>query len=413
MKSLVLLLVSCFTLNAGYLKQITLSVNSPGNLVPSTQTNFLVPIMVGTFSYLKTVGNGGQIQNTTTLNSNTVPADLVFSTTACNSPTLIKWEVTKGYDVTTGAIQVWARIASLGTGVTTIYGCMNNTAVTTWQGDTTANTWSGMVSGYHLEDATSAASVIDQLGSNDLGETGVGTWTSTTGKLGQGMDVGAQFASYSKSSPSGFTGGTHGTAFSCWVNIPTGVDPSVQAPIIGIGTASNPGFLLDLVGSSVFGSVTMVVTDAQCCLRYKAFTPDSNWHLFHAVQPNGNTATTSWLLYIDGVSQTLTNSGSTTVNIGTGGMVLGVDPFSGSYWLANSANHSILDECHGWDSELSANWITTEYNSQNAPGTFTTIAGPTNVGGNPGGPWIIRVAKAREWVPVLIPSRNPVRVAVR
>jgi hypothetical protein len=392
MKTLLAFLLFVVQLQAGYLKQIVLSVNSPGTLVPSTQTNFIVPIMVGTFSYLKTVGNGGFIQNTTTLNGNTVPADLVFSTTACTAPTLIKWEITQGYNATTGLIQIWARIASLGTGVTTIYGCFDNTAVTTYQGDTSANVWAGAASVYHLEDGTSTGPFFDSLSQNQLTGSGSSQFNDTAGQLGRAEEpVGFHIASISAgttpSGPNGLTGGTHAITLSCWVNLPTGDNPAIQEAIYGLGggtsSSAETGMTLDLWGSGVLDPAeTIGFGDAVANATWFAFTPDSNWHYFVGVNPAGNATYANIKVYKDGAVQTTSHTGSgTSLNLATNDLTLAAFPTSHNYQMGAGAGPSggWVDECHAWDSALTADWITTEFNSQSAPGTFTTIAGPTDV----------------------------------
>jgi concanavalin A-like lectin/glucanase superfamily protein len=379
MKTLLAFLLFVSQLQAGYLKQIVLSVNSPGNLVPSAQTNFIVPIMIGTFSYLKTVGNGGFIQNTTTLNGNTVPADLVFSTTACTSPTLIKWEITQGYNATTGLIQIWARIASLGTGVTTVYGCFDNTAVTTYQGDTSANVWSGAVAVYHLEDGGPTPDTFsDALNQNQLTGSGSSQFNDTAGQLARGVQpIGFHIAFISSGTtpagPNGITGGTHAISMSCWANIPSGGTSTVEGTLIGVGDKSTGGatfgldFYHDTIGTSDYLTTATSIP----------WTPNGNWHLIHTVNPAGNSAYSSIVIYLDGSTASQSNVGSTALNVLTGDMTLAATPTAHNtqFGIING----LLDECHVWNVSLTQDWITTEYNSQSAPGTFTTITGPTDV----------------------------------
>src|SRR5580700_7802186 len=92
----------------GYVYSRAITVASA--VVPSTQVNF--PMLVyGTYSYLATFPNGGMIHNTATLNSQAVPADLIFTSDAAGT-TLLKWEVAS-YAPATGKIEAWVQIPSL------------------------------------------------------------------------------------------------------------------------------------------------------------------------------------------------------------------------------------------------------------------------------------------------------------
>lgn len=91
---------------------------------------------------------------------------------------------------------------------------------------------------------------------------------------------------------------------------------------------------------------------------------DGSWHMFHAVQ-NGSTRAD---LYVAGSSEgndtTISNVGSLTNEITLGGREQGtVNAYAGTF-----------DEVRILSTNLASTWISTEYNNQNAPGTFVTAS---------------------------------------
>src|SRR5580704_6737409 len=104
----VALTIAAFTLPAagaypnGYVFRRAITVAAA--VVPSTQVNF--PMLVsGTFAYLATFPNGGMVHNTTTLNTQAVPADLIFTSDAAGT-ILLNWDIAS-YTAATGAIEAW------------------------------------------------------------------------------------------------------------------------------------------------------------------------------------------------------------------------------------------------------------------------------------------------------------------
>ena len=79
----------------------------------STQTNFTVAL-TGTDTKLKTVTNGGQIQNTVTRVGQTVPADLILSSDSAGT-SLYTWGW-DFYDAVNGIATLWVLIPSLTSG---------------------------------------------------------------------------------------------------------------------------------------------------------------------------------------------------------------------------------------------------------------------------------------------------------
>ncbi|HEX3253496.1 MAG TPA: DUF2341 domain-containing protein, partial [Pyrinomonadaceae bacterium] len=114
--------------------------------VPNTdQTNF--PVLIsGTYSYLASTANGGNVQNANGY-------DVIF-TSDSNCATKLSHEV-ETYTSTTGAVNYWVKVPLLSHTVdTTIYLCYGNSTITTDQSNKTA-VWDANYKGvWHLSNGT-------------------------------------------------------------------------------------------------------------------------------------------------------------------------------------------------------------------------------------------------------------------
>jgi hypothetical protein len=114
--------------------------------VPNTdQTNF--PVLIsGTYSYLATTANGGNVQNANGY-------DVIF-TSDIGCSTKLNHEV-ETYNATTGAVNYWVKVPLLShTSDTTIYLCYGNSSVTTDQSNKTG-VWDANYKGiWHLSNGT-------------------------------------------------------------------------------------------------------------------------------------------------------------------------------------------------------------------------------------------------------------------
>lgn len=130
--------------------------------VPNTdQSNF--PVLIsGTYSYLATIANGGNVQNANGY-------DVIFTSDA-GCATKLDHEV-ETYTATTGAVTYWVRVPLLShTNDTTIYLCYGNPAITTEQSNKTGVWDSNFKAVYHLNDQAANTTVFDSTvnGSNWL-----------------------------------------------------------------------------------------------------------------------------------------------------------------------------------------------------------------------------------------------------
>jgi hypothetical protein len=91
------------------------------------------------------------------------------------------------------------------------------------------------------------------------------------------------------------------------------------------------------------------------------------WHYVVLTKTVGAVNTTT-KIYIDGVDQGAmsTSSASTTVSIADGRMQIG-------RWGSSNYSSSAFDEVRVSNTARPAGWIATEYNNQNAPGSFLAV----------------------------------------
>jgi len=92
---------------------------------------------------------------------------------------------------------------------------------------------------------------------------------------------------------------------------------------------------------------------------------DNAKHLIHSVLPAGGGDVTSVVMYVDGLDDGTSEEGSQSINTSLNGTV----EVGGNTGLGRYAEATI-DEVRVLSIDLSANWITTEYNNQNAESTF-------------------------------------------
>src|SRR5690242_3758617 len=162
---------------AGYAYRRTITIDH--TKVPNTdQSNF--PVLIsGTYSYLATVANGGNVQNANGY-------DVIFtSDTGCASK--LDHEV-ETYTPTNGAVNYWVRIPTLShTTDTTIYLCYGNASVTTDQSNKTG-VWDANYKGvWHLNENAANTTVSDSTGVNN-GTNQVNTSSkSVSGKVGKAL----------------------------------------------------------------------------------------------------------------------------------------------------------------------------------------------------------------------------------
>ncbi len=315
-----------------------------GGQVPSTQTDFPILISV-TDNRFKTVANGGHVVNANGYDIR--PYSDSGITTAITGYELVF------YDAVNGIIEMWVKRSSVDDGLIT-YLAYGNSALTT-DGSSTS-TWSNAFTNiYHFKDGTTL-SVADSTGNNN--GTNINTVTATTGKI----DGAAGFASASSQTiDSNTNAATAALTWSAWVKATTLPD------------TYNSVFFKNVANVSYTG--IQVKSDGTLFVAVKATV-----ELSYDGTGSHTLSTGTW--YLLTLSYDITAGLTAYVNAGSDGTVaangdgltvfathvlIGSDAINNRYW------NGVIDEVRLSNTVRSANWITTEYNNQSAPGTFLTM----------------------------------------
>jgi len=166
MRKLLLLLCLAWPSWAAWPNGYNFTATFTFNVHPASNLTAFPNLITGTYPQLADLAHGGQVRQTTTLNGQTVPADLIFSADLAGA-TLLSWDIPY-WNNTTGAIEVWVKDDRLAASDTLIYAWVGNSAVTTYQ-CTASATW-GDAGRWHLSTVTGGAgSVIDSTANGNGG----------------------------------------------------------------------------------------------------------------------------------------------------------------------------------------------------------------------------------------------------
>lgn len=321
--------------------------------VPSTQTNFPVLVSV-TDADLKTVGNGGYVQNSSGY-------DIGFYSDS-GLTTKLDWE-TERYIATTGEVVYWVRIASLSSSTDTVfYMAFGDSGISTDQSNKTG-VWDSNFKGvWHLPDGTTLGVTDSTSNANNGTNSGA---TATTGKIDGGMAV---------------TGGQY---FS--VPLGAGFPWTLSAWIKPSGTSGHRGFWGAPYLSTAALEIRLVDGNNKINILHSNVSSDYT--------SSGSASSGSWTK----VDVTVDGSGNFNVYINGAldGSYTNATAFSQTSTFIGVRNEygeffeGSIDDPKISDSVRSANWITAEYNNQSSPSTFEAFGARTAVGGGGSGkPWL-------------------------
>ena len=351
----------------GYTYSRSITINHAQ--VPNTdQSNF--PLLIsGTYSYLKTVANGGYVQNSNGY-------DVIF-TSDSGCATKLNHEV-ETYSATTGAVNYWVKVPTVShTSDTMIYMCYRNASITTDQSNKTA-VWDTNYKGvWHLPNGTS-------LNANDSTSNGVnGTVTSTAAATGQ-VDGGGSFDGSTSRIDMGNASALDGMTaltISAWIkpNSLTGANRifTKWRGSFLVGTKLGAGDVLRLSVEKSGGGLSIFDSPAS------TLTTGSWQHLVLTwSQPNAAT------IYVNGTAKSVTITQDQNVT-STGTSSTAVQIGYSSDGLGNHFD-GLIDEARMSNVVRSADWSKTEYNNQSSPSAFYTISaasGNQAPVANTGGPY--------------------------
>lgn len=319
--------------------------------VPSTLTNFPM-LFTTTDANLKATGSGGSV-------TDAQGDDIVLGTAAgCGTPLSYNLE---RWVSTTGEVQMWVKIASLSSTVdNVIYLCAGNAAITTFQGGSAGAAWdSDFVTVYHVSDGTTL-SMADST-SNAYTATNSSA-TAGAGKIDGGMTTsGTQHAT----SPT-VTGMNTALTLSAWVK--TSTTGAFQFAISAVtATPSEYEVGIDSSNHGVWNFGYPNGTGTQNGSGSTTLT-DGAWHyLVLTFRTIGSGGDGKGRLYVDG---SVVSTGASATNFPDTITSFSMNNRQGdtSFPLVGTS-----DELRVSKTDRSADWIMTEWNNQNSPGTFYSI----------------------------------------
>ena len=330
-------------------RQYSRSITVDHTQVPNTdQTNFPVLVSI-TDSALRTVGNGGHVQNSNGY-------DIGFFSDSGGSSALF-WEVER-YNGTSGELVAWVKIPSLShTTDTVFYIFYGDNTISTFQ-STASSVWdSNYLAVYHLPDGSSL-SLLDST-TNATNGTGVNTPTATTGQIDGGLNLVHSSTQY--------------VDLSNVIN-PTAISITAWAKGASFPSGYNVVFSRNVGGTSYFQ--LFVKSDGKLAVFSSAGSGNPTYDgtgshtlstgtWYHLAATYDSSA--GLVGYVNAASDgTAAAAGNLTTS--TAGSRIGSDSNTGGReW------DGVIDELRVSNSVRSADWITTEYNNHNSPGTFLSF----------------------------------------
>ncbi len=335
--------------------------------VAGTVTSF--PVLINsTLGYLRTVANGGDVQNVNGY-------DIIFISDASDESSLLNWEIEK-YTDTSGLIIAWVKVdtlSPLADGV--FYMKYGNAAITTFQGNITGTWQSAFKAVWHLPGNELGVVVPDlddsTVNNNNGTATGLGNQKTVVGQVDGGCS---------------FSGGATGVV--------CGTDPSLELQSFTVSGWFEPisiggfGFGKTFIAKiSDFSTTTSsgwgIYARSDLSLAFRYFDSGIHDYVTSVSLVNGDRhyfgfvrdqTAGEFRVYIDGVLAS--TSSTTTANItyssdvmdiggppgDTAGLGTGLGPYEG-----------IQDEVRIFSGVQSAAWLVTDYNNQFDPATFYTI----------------------------------------
>lgn len=318
--------------------------------VPNTDQTDFPMLFTGTFAYLKTVANGGNVENANGF-------DIIFTSDAAGLSQL-DHEI-ETYDATTGAVNFWVKIPTLTTAAdTTIYIHYGNSSISTSQEDVNGVWSNSFVLVAHLPDGSS----LDA--SDSTANAASPTIDGATAGAGQ-IDGCASFDGSNDQifyPDSAALSPTAAISVSLWFKR-------------GGGLGANRCLVSKGDGSSNADSSYEFIFNTSNQLRFEinngsgwrtaqystAINDTTTWHKAFGTFDGSNVK-----IYTEGVLRT-TTAFSGSINNDTrqfriGRLASGLMPYNG-----------LIDEVRAASVARSADWITTEFNNQSSPGTFFSV----------------------------------------
>jgi hypothetical protein len=344
--------------------------------VTGTLTDDLSALVSLSSTNLKTVANGGSVQNTVTQTglAITIPADFLVTSDAAGS-TQITGVDFEAYDPVGGTALLRVRVPGAVVGKT-IYIFYDNASVTTQQGTPTNAYDSNYLLFWHFQDNAANTNVLD---STSNGRTGTSLLSNTNalsapGKVGLCFNF-AGTSTQALSLASATALNAYPITISLWCKYSEN-----HADIGGIfgkytGNSLN-GWSIHTNGGKTLAWFFTDGTASNCVypggdgMSYGTGLNDSAWHHYAFVVNSSGGA-----IYLDGTQVGSTLAWTGTAQAPSSTELVRVASLSGvgGGFLSASSGVANCDEARLCSSARSAAYIGAEYNNENAPLTFWTL----------------------------------------
>lgn len=329
----------------GYYSPVTVNAAQ----VPSAQTNF--PMLVSyTDARLKTVGNGGHVQNANGYDIR--PYDGIGGSA-------MTFELER-YNASTGEVIMWVLVPSCDVG-SIVYLYYGDATIST-NGSSTSTWDSNFKAVYHFPNGTTLSSNDSTTNTNN--GTVSGSVTAITGVVDGGALFGGVSGDAISVNDSSSLDITTAWTISLWVKAANLVQTSkyILSKLNNLGTDNAYSVIWEYSNNNIqFYSLNTTGTYGYPSTNSDIPLTDIEWH-YICYTYNGS----QWNSYKDGAVITPVN-GSVNLVATIGKLYL--SSFNGA---GNNANLS-LDEVRISNIARSADWIITEYNNQSSPSTFATL----------------------------------------
>ncbi len=344
--------------NWAYRKPVTIDADQVSG--SSNLTNF--PVLVSlTDVNLKSTSNGGKVAQTN-------GGDIVFTNSA---GTKLDHEI-ESYTPTTGALLAWVEVGTLDyDDDTTLYMYYGNDAGGLVESNPTG-VWAGYDGVWHLGDGDStSANYYQDSTSNGNDGTLVdadGDTIATTGKIGGAVDFNgdADYINIADNDTLSYGNGTSDTPFSisAWINMDAHNNFIIASKSGGGASEYELRNISTLLSSYVYDQSATAYRGRQYSVDFATFL-DTWIHV--SMTYDGTGSNTGFDIYVNGVlfdNQDFTGSAYTAMENTATPLIIGSNPYFSLFSNGEIDNMSIVG------SELSAEWIATEYANQNNPQTF-------------------------------------------
>ncbi len=344
-------------------KQITISHTK----VPSNQTDFPVTFS-GTFTYLKSTGNGGSVQHASGY-------DIVFASDAAGS-SILPFERVFWIN-SSGACEFHIKVNLSSSVDTVIYLCIGNSSITTDQ-QSVAAVWSNNFGAvYHMNNSGNTWYDATGVNNGTRNDVSIGPTDGYFGGTDQGLtrsNAGTAWYVDIGHLANVFDGVVSVITVEAWVNSVQNNNES-QSIIIGSASLTTVPYFRLIVGDTGGGSSTSIL-----------FGTGASYSIYQQYVST-TTVTTGvwnhWVFELDlgtpSNSKTYLNGSAVSVSINQAGTPhpTTFTALTQSLWLMQHATEGhfwgVLDEIRFSKVARSADWVATQYNNQSDQSTFYTV----------------------------------------